>query len=187
MEKTKLTLWCYKLTLIITCIMCVLEQWTSDLQSIIKNMLAYDLSEIYFDYRVSSNFDAVLHAIDKDFSLPAHYPIGHDNQFKHWLSSFHPGASLVPLLYTMGSRQDIVTKGAAAAHKDNILQINLVIVLCLMEYIALSHFCNSSCLHCISIKLTGRKYSSSWGTSLVHLINGEGHWCIAWWCHKNHG
>ena len=30
-------------------------------------------------------FEAVLRAIDKEFSLPANYPKGHGDMFLHWL------------------------------------------------------------------------------------------------------
>jgi hypothetical protein len=39
-------------------------------------------------------FEAVLRAIDKEFSLPANYPKGHGDMFLHWLKRNHPGACL---------------------------------------------------------------------------------------------
>ena len=90
--------------------------------------------------------DAVLRAVDKEFSLPANYPKGHGNQFKYWLHKYHPGVLLVAVERTSGSRQDLAVQGAAAiywnrkyyveflnqrlqANGDNILQNNLFIVL----------------------------------------------------------
>ena len=54
-------------------------------------------------------FDSVLRAVDKEFSLPANYPKGHGDLFLHWLKLNHPGALLVPVQRTAGSRE-----GAAA-------------------------------------------------------------------------
>jgi hypothetical protein len=59
-------------------------------------------------------FEAVLRAIDKEFSLPANYPKGHGDMFLHWLKRNHPGALLVPVERTAGSRQDLAAEGAAA-------------------------------------------------------------------------
>jgi len=54
-------------------------------------------------------FDAVLRAVDKEFSLPANYPKGHGAMFCHWLKSNHPGALLVPVERTAGSHQDLAS------------------------------------------------------------------------------
>ena len=67
-------------------------------------------------YRVNTKMDAILRAIDKEFSLPANYPKGHGDQFKHWLKDFHPEALLVPVLRATGSRQDMAVEGAAAVY-----------------------------------------------------------------------
>ena len=61
-------------------------------------------------------FDMVLIAIDKEFSIPANYPKGHGPKIKHWLKAHHPGALLVPVQRTAGSRQDLATEGAAAVY-----------------------------------------------------------------------
>ena len=99
--------------------------------------------------------DAVLRAVDKEFSLPANYPKGHGDQFKYWLHKYHPGVLLVAVERTSGSRQDLAVEGAAAiywnrkyyveflnqrlnANGDNILQNNLFIVLSCMETIFMS-------------------------------------------------
>ena len=91
----------------------------------------------------------------KKFSLPANYPKGHGDQFKHWLHMYHPGVLLVAVQRTSGSRQDLAVEGAAAvywnrkyyvefpderlsADGDNILQENLFIVLSSMEMIAMT-------------------------------------------------
>ena len=77
---------------------------TKRLSSYLNEILASDLEAIDFRYRVSTMFEAVLRAIDKEFSLPANYPTGHGDMFKHWLLKFHPGALLVPVTFTTGSR-----------------------------------------------------------------------------------
>ena len=127
---------------------------TKRLSKFLDEMLAADLDSINSRYRVSTKMDAVLHAIDKEFSLPANYPKGHGDAFKYWLKMMHPGALLVPVTRTSGSRQDLAVEGAAAVywnrkyyvefldecltgHKDNILQENLWTVLTSQEMIAL--------------------------------------------------
>ena len=87
---------------------------TIRLSSYLNDLLATDLENIHFRYRVSTMFDAVLRAVDKEFSLPANYPKGHGDMFLHWLRVNHPGALLVPVQRTAGSRQDLAAEGAAA-------------------------------------------------------------------------
>ena len=60
--------------------------------------------------------DAVLHSIDKEFSLPENYPKGHGDVFKHWMKKYHPGALLVPVARASGSRQDLSVEGATAVY-----------------------------------------------------------------------
>ena len=54
-----------------------------------------------------------LRSIDKEFSLPANYPKGHGDVFKHWMKKYHPGDLLVPVSRTSGLRQDLAVEGAA--------------------------------------------------------------------------
>ena len=125
------------------------------LSAYLSKVLAEDLLNIDWRLRVSTLFDSILRAIDKEFSLPANYPKGHGDMFKHWLHKFHPGALLVPVQRSAGSRQDLATEGAAAVYwnrmyyvefldeclrgsNDNILQENLFIVLTSVEMVALS-------------------------------------------------
>jgi hypothetical protein len=124
------------------------------LSAFLNKLLSEDLTDIDWRLRVMTMFDAILRAVDKEFSLTANYPKGHGDMFKHWLSKYHPGALLVPVVRTSGSRQDLATEGAAALYwniryyvpfldeclrgcKDNILQENLFIVLTSVEMIAL--------------------------------------------------
>ena len=121
----------------------------------LNNILSLDLANINFRYRVTTKMDAVLRAVDKDFSLPTNYPKGHGDQFKYWLHKYHPGVLLVAVERTSGSRQDLAVEGAAAiywnrkyyveflnqrlkASGENILQNNLFIVLSCMEMISMS-------------------------------------------------
>ncbi len=120
----------------------------------LNKVLADDLGEIDHRLRVSTMFDAILRALDKAVSLPANYPKGFGDQFKHWLLKYHPGALLVPVQRAAGSRQDLATEGAGAVYwnriyyveyldeclrsgNDNILQENLFIVLTSVEMVAL--------------------------------------------------
>ena len=70
---------------------------TKRLSAYLNDLLAADLDAINFRYRVSTKINAVLRAIDKEFSLPANYPKGHGDHFKHWLKREHTGALLVPV------------------------------------------------------------------------------------------
>ena len=93
-----------------------IEAVNKRLSSYLNEVLASDLSNIDFPLRVSTMFDAVLRAVDKEFSLPANYPKGHGDMFLYWLRHHHPGALLVPVQRTAGSRQDMAAKGAAAVY-----------------------------------------------------------------------
>ena len=89
---------------------------TKLLSSYLNEILASDLEAIDFRYQVSTMFEAVLHAIDKVFSLPANYPKGHGDMFLHWLKQNHLRALLVLVERTAGSRQDLAAEGAAAVY-----------------------------------------------------------------------
>ena len=93
-----------------------IEAVNKRLSSYLNEVLASDLSNIDFRLRVSTMFDAVLRAVDKEFSLPANYPKGHGDMFLHWLRHHHPGALLVPVERTAGSRQDMAAERAAAVY-----------------------------------------------------------------------
>ena len=51
------------------------------LSKYLNALMAGDLNVIDYRYCVSTKFDVVLRAIDKEFSLPANYPKGHDVLF----------------------------------------------------------------------------------------------------------
>lgn len=86
------------------------------LSKYLDNILQQDLTKISFRYRVSTMMDSVLRAVDKEFSLPANYPKGHGDHFKLWMEENHPGALLVPVERSSGSRQDLAVEGAAAIY-----------------------------------------------------------------------
>ena len=91
-----------------------IEHVTIRLSNYLTDILAQDLDNIHFRYHVSTMFNAVLHAVDKEFSLPANYPKGYGDMFLHLLRLPHPGVFLVPAQRTPGSRQDLAAEGAAA-------------------------------------------------------------------------
>lgn len=89
---------------------------TKNLSKYLDEVLKCDLEEIDNRYRVSTMMDSILRAVDKEFSLPANYPKGHGDMFKHWLKKHHPGALLVPVERATGSRQDLACEGAGAVY-----------------------------------------------------------------------
>ena len=86
------------------------------LSTYLNEILASDLDTIDYRYPVSIMMDIVLQVIDKEFSLPANYPKGHGDMFKHWMHLNHPGALLLPVQQTSGSRQDLAVEGAAVVY-----------------------------------------------------------------------
>eukprot|EP00957_Ditylum_brightwellii_P110106 8397308-Ditylum_brightwellii.AAC.1 len=55
---------------------------TKCMPTYLDEILRSDLDTIDFHYRVSTMMDSILSAINKEFSLPANYPTGHDDKFK---------------------------------------------------------------------------------------------------------
>ena len=82
----------------------------------LNEILVINLEDIGVQYRVNTKMDAILYAVDKEFSLPANYPKGHGDQVKHWLKECHPGTSLVPVLCTTSPRQDMAVEGTVAVY-----------------------------------------------------------------------
>ena len=131
---------------------------TKALSNHLRNILINDLDCIDTRLRVSTNFETILRAVDKEFSLAANYPKGHGELFRKWMETHHPGAVLFHVERTSGSRQDLCVEGAGAVYwnqkywieflderlripGDNILQENLFIVLSSCEMIALARVC----------------------------------------------
>ena len=86
------------------------------LSKYLDKILACDFELIESRYRISTMMDAVLRSIDKYFSLPENYPKGHGNLFNHWVKKYHPGALLVLVARTPGSRQDLAVEVVAAVY-----------------------------------------------------------------------
>ena len=125
------------------------------LSKYLADLMREDLDLIDSMLRVTTKFDMVLRAVDKEFSLNCNYCKGHGDEFNTWMKMYHPGSFLFPVVRGGGSRQDFTTDGAGAvfmnrtyyvqfldqaltAKCDNILQKNLFIILTSVEMIALS-------------------------------------------------
>ena len=78
----------------------------SKLRVIALNLeLKDELAAIEGRLRVSTSMESLLRAIDKEFSLCANYPKGHGELFRIWMEKHHPGALLLHVVRTGGSRQ----------------------------------------------------------------------------------
>ena len=121
----------------------------------LNDLLADSLEVIDPRLRVSTGMEGILRACDKEFSLCANYPKGHGELFGTWIKENHPGALLLHVERTAGSRQDLVVEGAGAIFWNrpfwveflderlrlpagNVLQENLSIVLTSVEMVVLS-------------------------------------------------
>jgi len=121
----------------------------------LKVTLKDELDAIDNRLRVSTSMESVLRATDKEFSLCANYPKGHGELFREWMAHNHPGALLLHVERTTGSRQDLCCEGSGAIYMNrvyyieflderlrtcgaegNILQENLFIIYSSMEMIA---------------------------------------------------
>ena len=78
--------------------------------------MADNLKVTNFRYHVVTNFDVVLRAVDKEFSLPANYPKEHSVMIKTWIDFNHPGALLLPVEHASGSRQNLMLEGATSVY-----------------------------------------------------------------------
>lgn len=128
------------------------------LQKEVKDHLAEDLEDIPSLYRVDTDINHMLRAIDKEFGITANYARGHGTMFQYWMVILHPGALLFPTARMLnGTRQDIATEGplpgymnrhyyvaflhqrlcSGTAAEGNILQTNLFIVLSSIEVVAM--------------------------------------------------
>ena len=143
---------------------------TKALSSHLRGILLNDLDNIEKRLRVSTSIENILRAVDKEFSLAANYPKGHGELFRKWIETHHPGAVLLHVERTAGSRQDMCVEGAGTIywnHKywiefldqrlrypgNNVLQENLFIILSSCEMLALARVC--SIIHlsiCIPIR-----------------------------------
>ena len=89
---------------------------TKKLSARLNDELHDELKAIDFRLRVSTSFESVLRALDKEFSLCANYPKGHGEEFLPWMELRHPGALLLHVARSKGSRQDLVTNGAGCLY-----------------------------------------------------------------------
>ena len=89
---------------------------TKKLSARLNDELHDELKAIDFRLRVSTSFESVLRALDKEFSLCANYPKGHGEEFAPWMELRHPGALLLAVTRSTGSRQDLVTNGAGCLY-----------------------------------------------------------------------
>ena len=80
------------------------------LSKYLTTLLQQDLNAIDFRYCVTTMFDYVLWAVDKEFSLPANYPKGQSDMFKIWMERHHPGAMLLPVERSTGSCHDLIVE-----------------------------------------------------------------------------
>ena len=80
----------------------------------LNNLLEESLEAIDPRLRVSTGMEGMLRACDKEFSLCANYPKGHGELFCTWMKENHPGALLLHVERTAGSRQDLIVEGAGA-------------------------------------------------------------------------
>ena len=84
----------------------------------LTKLLKQDLNVIDFRYHVTTMFDSVLRAVDKEFSLPANYPKSHGDMFKIWMERHHPGIMFLPVEQSTGSRHDMIVEGATAVYRN---------------------------------------------------------------------
>ena len=127
----------------------------------LKATLHDELEAIDRRLRVSTSMEAVLRAMDKEFSLNANYAKGHGQLFFEWMEHNHPNELLLHVERTSGSRQDLCVEGAGALYlnrvyyieflderlrtcgaEGNILQENLFIILSSLEMIAQARLCS---------------------------------------------
>ena len=66
--------------------------------------LCASLDEIDPKLRVTASMSALIHAVDKEFSLSANYPKGHGKLFLEWLREYYPGVLLLHVECATGSR-----------------------------------------------------------------------------------
>ncbi len=131
---------------------------TKELNILLRSSL--DEIDPQLQLRVTSSMSAIIHAVDKEFSLSANYPKGQGKLFLKWIREYHPGVLLLHLERAAGSRQDLCTEGlmpicmnypfyveflnnqlrkyCRSNENTSILQQNLFVALTSLEMIALS-------------------------------------------------
>ena len=89
---------------------------TKKLSIFLRDSMSSKIDCIDTRLRVTTNIDAILRAVDKEFSLAANYPKGHGELFGKWMDTHHPGAMLLHVERTTRSRQDLCVEGAGAIY-----------------------------------------------------------------------
>jgi hypothetical protein len=166
---------------------------TITLSVYLNKVLADDLGKIDHRLRFSTMFDAIPRTLDKAVRLPANYPKGFGDMFRHWLLKYHLGALLVPVQRTAGSRQDLATEGAGAVYWNRILGRMFALrqwqhlvgesVRCIdvrWNGCSLSDYGYHSLQNLYASEMACWKHAIHWTTRiwLVNEINGEGDWCF---------
>jgi hypothetical protein len=64
--------------------------------------------------RVTTSMSALIHAFDKELSLSANYPKGHDKLFLEWIREYYHGVLPLHVEHAAGSRQVLCTEGSMA-------------------------------------------------------------------------
>ena len=65
------------------------------LSKYLAGLMREDLEHIDSMLRVTTNFDMVLCAVDKESLLSCNYRKGHGGEFKAWMSQYHPGSTFL--------------------------------------------------------------------------------------------
>ena len=74
-----------------------------------------DISKIPSIYRITTDIEALLCCIEKEFELNANYHKGHGPLFEKWMLTYHPVIYLYPITHACGgARQDLGVEGAPA-------------------------------------------------------------------------
>ncbi len=64
--------------------------------------------------RVTASISAIIHAVDKEFSLSSNYPKGYGKLFLERILEHYPGILLMHVECAAGSRQDLCMEGSLA-------------------------------------------------------------------------
>ena len=99
---------------------------TKELSIFLRNSMTSKRDCIDTRLRVTTSIEAILRAVDKEFSLAANYPKGHGELFRKWMDTHHPGAMLLHVERTSGSRQDLCVEGSGAIYWNQKYWIELI-------------------------------------------------------------
>ena len=79
------------------------------LSTYLNALLHTSLDKIDPQLWVTASISAVIHAVDKEFSLSSNYPQGHGELFREWIHEHYPGILLMHVQRAAGLRQDLCT------------------------------------------------------------------------------